>query len=63
MNFCAGMIYALIHFLQTPKATLLERRLWAYEYWLIFGFYAIFLLLAIRFPKRLIKPRADETQE
>ena len=46
VNFFSGMMYALIHFLRTPRATMVERRLWAYEYWLIFGFYAIFLLLA-----------------
>ena len=63
VNFFSGMMYALIHFLRTPRATLLERRLWAYEYWLIFGFYAIFLLLAFKLnlPKVVTKWRRHET--
>lgn len=68
LNFLLGMAYALINFLRSAKsAQFFERRLWAYEYWLIFGFYALFLLVAffqedenkvikIHFPKKLTKP-------
>ena len=68
LNFLSGMVYALINFLRSPKTNqFFQRRLWAYEYWLIFGFYALFLLVAffqddenkvikIHFPSKLGHP-------
>ena len=44
-NFISGFLYAFIHFVTTPKATALQRRLWAYESWIIFSFYCLFVYL------------------
>jgi len=45
-NYITGIIYALAHFLTSPKTTMMEvRRLWAYEVWIIFSFYLIFIYL------------------
>jgi hypothetical protein len=46
-NFIIGFLYAFYHFLITPRATLAQRRLWAYESWIIFSFYCLFLFLII----------------
>jgi hypothetical protein len=44
LNFIAGMLYAAVRTLTTPRASdFLARRLWSYEYWIIFGFYVLFL--------------------
>lgn len=53
-NFVTGLVYAGIHVFLTPRAELLQRRLWAYEYWIIFGFYALFLIL-LRGQEKLYK--------
>ncbi len=45
LNFISGFLYAFIHFLMTPRTTVLQRRLWAYESWIIFSFYCLFLYL------------------
>jgi hypothetical protein len=44
-NFVSGFLYAFLHFITTPKTTALQRRLWAYESWIIFSFYCLFLYL------------------
>ncbi len=44
-NFISGILYAFIHFIMTPRATSLQRRLWAYETWIIFSFYCLFVFL------------------
>ncbi len=46
-NFITGFLYAFYHFLITPRATLEQRRLWAYESWIIFSFYCLFLFLIL----------------
>lgn len=46
-NFITGFLYALYHFLITPRATLAQRRMWAYESWIIFSFYCLFLFLIL----------------
>lgn len=45
--FITGIIYAVGQFITTPKTFLLERRLWAYESWIILSFYLIFAYLTI----------------
>lgn len=44
-NFISGFLYAFVHFVMTPRATALQRRLWAYESWIIFSFYCLFVYL------------------
>lgn len=46
LNFIGGMAYAAARQIMVPRRVpekMQERRLWAYEFWLIFGFYANFL--------------------
>ena len=45
--YVTGIAYAALRFLQTPRQQILARRLWAYEVWLVLGFYTIFLVLTI----------------
>ena len=45
-NYITGFIYAFYFFLTTPRNTqMLERRLWAFECWLILSFYGLFIYL------------------
>jgi len=44
-NFISGFLYAFVHFITTPKTTMVQRRLWAYESWIIFSFYCLFVFL------------------
>ncbi len=46
-NFLSGFIYALYHFLNTPRSIFLSRRLWAYECWIILSFYCLFIFLIL----------------
>lgn len=46
-NFLSGFLYALYHFLDTPKSIFLSRRLWAYECWIILSFYCLFIFLIL----------------
>ncbi len=48
LNFVSGLAYALYHFIITPRYDLVPRRMWAYECWIIFGFYALYLFLSLR---------------
>ena len=48
LNFLSGFAYAFYHFLLPPRSDVLVRRLWAYECWIIFGFYALFIFLLVR---------------
>jgi len=45
--FLSGLLYAFQHFLRTPRTSLLERRLWAYESWIILSFYSLFVYLTL----------------
>lgn len=47
LNFVSGFLYAFIHFLFTPRSIYLNRRLWAYECWIILSFYCLFVYLII----------------
>jgi hypothetical protein len=47
-NFVSGLVYAFYHFISTPRIDIVPRRMWAYETWIIFGFYSIFLFLSLR---------------
>ncbi|HDS11343.1 MAG TPA: hypothetical protein ENN77_00375 [Candidatus Wirthbacteria bacterium] len=47
LNFIAGLLYALYFFITTPRSNMPVRRLWAYENWIIFSFYAIFIFLTL----------------
>lgn len=42
LNYLGGVLYALVHFLVTPRRIYTPRRLWAYETWIIFSFWGIF---------------------
>jgi hypothetical protein len=41
-NYIVGTLYALGHFLRTPRQIIEPRRLWAYETWIILSFWGIF---------------------
>ena len=41
-NYLIGVLYALAHFLVTPRRIYTPRRLWAYETWIVFSFWGIF---------------------
>lgn len=45
--FLSGLFYAFYHFITTPKSNMLHRRLWAYENWIIFSFYGLFVYLTL----------------
>ncbi|HBH13683.1 MAG TPA: hypothetical protein DDX29_11315 [Clostridiales bacterium] len=45
-NYIAGFIYAFYFFITTSRAeNMFERRLWAFECWLILSFYGLFIYL------------------
>lgn len=48
LNFIIGLLYAVYQFITTPRINLAPRRMWAYECWIIFGFYALFIFLSLR---------------
>ncbi len=46
LNYIAGFLYAFYFYITSPKSThMLERRLWAYECWIILSFYGLFIYL------------------
>ncbi|KKU87363.1 hypothetical protein A3A64_03170 [Candidatus Gottesmanbacteria bacterium RIFCSPLOWO2_01_FULL_48_11] len=45
--FLASILYAFYHFLRTPRIDAVNRRLWAYENWIIVSFYGLFVYLAL----------------
>ncbi len=45
--FISGFLYAFYHFIQTPRSISLDRRLWAYESWIILSFYSLFTYLVL----------------
>lgn len=45
--YISGIAYAGLQFLRTSRHDILARRLWAYEVWLVLGFYTIFLVLTL----------------
>ena len=45
--FVASILYAFYHFLRTPRVDMVNRRLWAYENWIIVSFYGLFVYLAL----------------
>lgn len=47
MLFITGIMYAFAQFITTPRAYMLERRLWAYENWIIISFYSLFVFLTL----------------
>lgn len=47
LNFISGFFYAFYHFLNTPRSIFLDRRLWAYESWIILSFYGLFIFLIL----------------
>lgn len=46
--FLSGLLYAFGQFIRTPRAVILNRRLWAYESWIILSFYSLFVYLALK---------------
>ncbi len=46
--FLSGLFYAFGHFIRTPRTSALDRRLWAYESWIILSFYSLFVYLALK---------------
>ncbi|MEA2020807.1 MAG: hypothetical protein U9M98_03810 [Patescibacteria group bacterium] len=57
--FLSGLFYAFGHFLKTPRSSMLARRLWAYESWIILSFYALFVYLTLKEEEiRLKKPES-----
>lgn len=48
LQFVTGIFYAFAHFVTTSrKFNFFERRLWAYETWIILSFYSLFLFLTM----------------
>jgi hypothetical protein len=46
VNFIIGILYAFYHFIRTPKAVdMATRRMWAYETWIVFTLYSLFIYL------------------
>jgi len=45
--FVSGLLYAFYYFITTPKSNMFNRRLWAYENWIILSFYSLFLYLTL----------------
>lgn len=43
--FLTGLLYAIGHFLKTPRTNMETRRMWAYESWIIISFYSLLLYL------------------
>lgn len=44
LNFLAGSCFAALKVFTTPKTTeFFERRLYAYEFWIIIGFFSLYL--------------------
>ncbi len=46
--FLSGLLYAFGRFIRTPRTAALNRRLWAYESWIILSFYALFVHLTLK---------------
>jgi hypothetical protein len=46
-NYLLGLFYALTRFLSTPRTVFANRRLWAYEFWIILSFYLILFYLIL----------------
>ncbi len=64
LNFITGFLYAFYHFVSTPRSVVLDRRLWAYESWIILSFYSLFVYLILidkghKLSKKRIKERMD----
>lgn len=49
--FIVSLAYAVIHFAWTPRSNMDIRRLWAYESWIIFSFYGLFVYLILTDPE------------
>lgn len=45
--FITGIFYAFAKFIQTPRIEVYQRRLWAYENWIIISFYLLFVYLIL----------------
>lgn len=45
--FISGILYAFEKFISTPRIEILQRRLWAYENWIIMSFYLLFVYLTL----------------
>jgi hypothetical protein len=47
INFITGALYATIKTFSTPRADMFTRRLYAYEVWIIIGFFSLYLGLTV----------------
>jgi hypothetical protein len=47
LNFISGFLYAFYHFVRTPRSIMINRRMWAYESWIILSFYSLFIYLIL----------------
>jgi len=45
LNFFTGWLYASCKVFQTPRDKIITRRMYAFESWLIFGFFALYMAL------------------
>ncbi|MBN1168376.1 hypothetical protein JXA63_00645 [Candidatus Woesebacteria bacterium] len=45
--FISGIFYAFAKFIRTPRIEMFQRRLWAYENWIIISFYLLFVYLIL----------------
>ncbi len=47
ITFVSSILYAFYHFVRTPRIFIVTRRMWAYEFWIIISFYALFIYLIL----------------
>jgi hypothetical protein len=57
ITFVSSILYAFYHFIQTPRADMVTRRLWAYENWIILSFYALFVYLILADREGMLKKK------
>ena len=55
INFVTGVLYAVYHFLRTPRSLMEIRRMWAYESWIILSAYCLFIFLILMEEQKLSK--------
>ncbi len=55
VTFVTGVLYAIYHFLRTPRSLMEMRRMWAYESWIILSSYCLFIFLILMEDKKLSK--------
>jgi hypothetical protein len=61
--FITGILYAFRQFIRTPRIEILQRRLWAYENWIIMSFYLLFVYLTLTEREGRLKKAKNRLKE